>query len=153
VWSEDRARCRSAGIPEALVHRPKWRIGLELYDIARGNGLAFAWVTFDEGYGGKPGFLRGLITRGQRFVGEVPGSLLHPLLHRIFGIDFPISVIFGNVYGLIFLAFLLLGAFFSGLYPALVLSSFKPVAVLKGKIAASAKGLMLRKSLVFNPVR
>src|SRR5262249_54826467 len=50
-------------------------IGLELYDIARGNGLTFAWVTFDEGYGGKPGFLRGLIARGQRFVGEVPGSL------------------------------------------------------------------------------
>jgi SRSO17 transposase len=75
VWSEDRSRCRSAGIPEALVHRPKWQIGLELYDIARGNGLAFAWVTFDEGYGGKPGFLRGLIARGQPFVGEVPGSL------------------------------------------------------------------------------
>jgi SRSO17 transposase len=75
VWSADRSRCRSAGIPEALVHRPKWQIGLELYDIARGNGLAFAWVTFDEGYGGKPGFLRGLIARGQRFVGEVPGSL------------------------------------------------------------------------------
>lgn len=75
VWSEDRTRCRAAGIPEALVHRPKWQIGLELYDIARGNGLAFAWVTFDEGYGGKPGFLGGLIARGQRFVGEVPGSL------------------------------------------------------------------------------
>jgi SRSO17 transposase len=75
AWSEDRTRCRSAGIPEALVHRPKWQIGLELYDIARSNGLAFAWVTFDEGYGGKPGFLRGLIARGQRFVGEVPGSL------------------------------------------------------------------------------
>jgi SRSO17 transposase len=75
VWSADRSRCRAAGIPEALVHRPKWQIGLELYDIARGNGLAFAWVTFDEDYGGKPGFLRGLIARGQRFVGEVPGSL------------------------------------------------------------------------------
>jgi SRSO17 transposase len=75
VWSEDRTRCRAAGIPEALVHRPKWQIGLELYDIARGNGLAFAWVTFDEDYGGKPGFLRGLIARSQRFVGEVPGSL------------------------------------------------------------------------------
>jgi len=75
VWSEDRARCRAAGIPEALAHRPKWQIGLELYDIARGNGLAFAWVTFDEDYGGKPGFLRGLVSRGQRFVGEVPGSL------------------------------------------------------------------------------
>jgi SRSO17 transposase len=75
VWSADRARCRAAGIPEALVHRPKWQIGLELYDIARGNGLTFAWVTFDEDYGGKPGFLRGLIARGQRFMGEVPGSL------------------------------------------------------------------------------
>jgi SRSO17 transposase len=75
VWSEDRARCRAAGIPEALVHRPKWPIGWELYDIARGNGLTFAWVTFDEDYGGKPGFLRGWIARGQRFLGEVPGSL------------------------------------------------------------------------------
>jgi len=75
VWSEDRTRCRTAGIPEAMAYRPKWRIGLELYDIARGNGLTFSWVTFDEGYGGKPGFLRGLIERGQQFVGEVPGSL------------------------------------------------------------------------------
>jgi len=66
---------RAAGIPEAMVHRPKWRIGLELYDIARGNGLAFSWVTFDEGYGGKPGFLGGLMERDQRFVGEVPGSM------------------------------------------------------------------------------
>ena len=73
-WSDDRTRCRAAGIPEALVYRPKWQIALELYDRARGNGVAFAWVTFDEGYGGKPEFLRGLIARGQRFVGEVPGS-------------------------------------------------------------------------------
>src|SRR5436190_454297 len=75
AWSEDRTRCRAAGIPEAMVHRPKWRIGLELYDTAASNGLAFSWVTFDEGYGGKPGFLRGLIERGQRFVGEVPETL------------------------------------------------------------------------------
>jgi SRSO17 transposase len=75
VWSEDRARCRAAGIPEAMTHRPKWRIALELYDRARGNGLTFSWITFDEDYGGKPEFLGGLIGRGQRFVGEVPGSL------------------------------------------------------------------------------
>jgi SRSO17 transposase len=75
AWSEDRTRCRAAGIPEAMVHRPKWRIGLELYDTAGSNGLAFSWVTFDEGYGGKPGFLRGLIERGQPFVGEVPETL------------------------------------------------------------------------------
>jgi SRSO17 transposase len=75
AWSEDRARCRAAAIPEGMVHRPKWRIALELYDSARSNGVAFSWVTFDEDYGGKPGFLRGLMERGQPFVGEVPASL------------------------------------------------------------------------------
>jgi SRSO17 transposase len=77
VWSEDRARCRAVGIPEAMIHRPKWRIALELYDRARGNGLTFSWITFDEDYGGKPEFLGGLTGRGQRFVGEVPGSLIN----------------------------------------------------------------------------
>jgi len=75
AWSEDRVRCRAAGIPEAMAHRPKWRIGLDLYDLARGNGLAFSWVTFDEDYGGRLDFLGGLIERNQPFVGEVPGSL------------------------------------------------------------------------------
>lgn len=31
-------------------------------------------MTFDEGYGGKPGFLRGLRKRTQPFVGEIPQS-------------------------------------------------------------------------------
>jgi SRSO17 transposase len=75
AWSQDRTRCRAAGIPEAMVYRPKWQIALELYDIARGNRVTFSWVTFDEGYGGKPGFLHGLVERGQRFVGEVPSTL------------------------------------------------------------------------------
>jgi putative ABC transport system permease protein len=36
----------------------------------------------------------------------------------------------------------------AGIYPALVLSSFKPVAVLKGRFATGGKGSILRKSLV-----
>ena len=71
-WSQDRARCREAGIPEEVVHRPKTEIALELYDRARANGVEFEWLTFDEGYGGKPPFLRQLDVRGQVFVGEVP---------------------------------------------------------------------------------
>ncbi len=40
------------------------------------------------------------------------------------------------------------GTLLSGSYPALVLSSFKPVTVLKGKLKNSVSGILLRKSLV-----
>lgn len=42
----------------------------------------------------------------------------------------------------------LIGTLLSGLYPALVLSSFKPVSVLKGKMQSSTSGILLRKGLV-----
>jgi len=71
-WADDRERCREAGIPDTMVYRPKWQIALELYDKAVANGISFAWMTFDEGYGGKPDFLRGLTARGQHYVGEIP---------------------------------------------------------------------------------
>ena len=71
-WSDDRVRCRAAGIPDDVVYRPKWKIALELIDRAKDNGVMFDWLTFDEGYGGKPEFLRELHGRKQCFVGEVP---------------------------------------------------------------------------------
>ena len=71
-WAADRDRCREAGIPDDVVYRPKWRIALELYDRARNHGVVFDWLTFDEGYGGKPEFLRELDARQQLFVAEVP---------------------------------------------------------------------------------
>jgi putative ABC transport system permease protein len=40
------------------------------------------------------------------------------------------------------------GIFISGFYPAFVLSSFKPILVLKGKYTTSNKGIVLRKALV-----
>jgi SRSO17 transposase len=71
-WSQDRPRCRAAHIPDELVYRPKWQIALELYDRARANGLSFTYLTFDEGYGGKPDFLRQLEARHQPYMAEVP---------------------------------------------------------------------------------
>ena len=41
-----------------------------------------------------------------------------------------------------------IGVFLSGAYPAIVLSRFKPVEVLKGKMANTKQGTVLRKSLV-----
>lgn len=72
TWHADRQRCRAAGIPDTVVYRPKWQIGLEQIRRARANGVHFAWMTFDEAYGGKPPFLRALDEMGQFYVGEVP---------------------------------------------------------------------------------
>ena len=47
-----------------------------------------------------------------------------------------------------FMVFLFAGVFLSGLYPVALLSSFKPLQVLKGKPGNSPKGINLRKVLV-----
>jgi SRSO17 transposase len=72
TWHGDRTRCRAAGIPDDVVYRAKWEIALEQVQRALGNGLRFSWLTFDEGYGGKPPFLRGLDGLGQNYVAEIP---------------------------------------------------------------------------------
>ena len=46
------------------------------------------------------------------------------------------------------LLLLLVGIFISAFYPAFVLSSFRPILVLKGKFSTSKKGIVLRKGLV-----
>lgn len=87
TWDQDRARCRAAGIPDEVVYRSKWRIALGQVRRALGNGVRFAWLTFDEGYGGKLPFLRELAGLGQNYVAEVPVSLVGwtvppPVLYR-----------------------------------------------------------------------
>ncbi|MGN6541178.1 MAG: ABC transporter permease [Ginsengibacter sp.] len=46
------------------------------------------------------------------------------------------------------IAIFVAGIFVSGFYPAIVLSAFKPIAVLKGKFVTSRRGIVLRKILV-----
>jgi SRSO17 transposase len=73
-WDRDRDRCRACGIPDDLVHRPKWQLALGQIDRARAQGIRLDWLTFDEDYGKAPAFLRGLAERRLAFVGEVPKS-------------------------------------------------------------------------------
>jgi SRSO17 transposase len=71
-WSDDRTRCRAAGIPDELKHRTKWRLAMDQLVRLNGNGMSFDWLTFDEGYGAAVPFLRCLNAVNQRFVAEVP---------------------------------------------------------------------------------
>jgi SRSO17 transposase len=87
TWHANRLRCQAAGIPDDVVYRPKWRMALEQYQRALANGVRFAWLTFDEGYGGKPPFLRELDACGQNYIGEIPASFVGwtvppPILQR-----------------------------------------------------------------------
>src|SRR5262245_2342701 len=71
-WDGDRPRCRAAGIPDAVRHRPKWRLAVDQWVRLREAGVSFDWLVFDEGYGSKVPFLRFLNLVSQRFVAEVP---------------------------------------------------------------------------------
>jgi len=75
AWVEDRdgggGRCREAGIPDELTHRTKWRIALDQVQQVTGQGVRFAWLTFDEEYGSVADFWFGLDAQGQRGIGEV----------------------------------------------------------------------------------
>jgi putative ABC transport system permease protein len=55
-----------------------------------------------------------------------------------------------NTWGiwLVFIAMILLGPIVSGLYPALVISSFRPMSIFRGKLNGGPGGAFLRKALV-----
>jgi putative ABC transport system permease protein len=72
---------------------------------------------------------------------------LLPLLSNIVEKDFAFD--FGDFrLWLIITTLFLLGSFISGIYPAFVLSSFNPAAVLKGSVEKIGGGMSLRKALV-----
>lgn len=75
-------------------------------------------------------------------------GLALPLFNYLAGKEI-ISSIFSNPFYLFLLLLISLSAgIFAGLYPSLVLSSYKPVSVLKGRFSTSSNGLILRKGLV-----
>ncbi len=74
-------------------------------------------------------------------------DLITPLFDRFVGQALVFDIWYNQQFWLIFGGMFLLGVVFSGLYPAFVLSSFKPVTVLKGKIIRSRQGIALRKGL------
>ncbi len=75
-------------------------------------------------------------------------SLLLPFFNQLAGKTISTGI-FDNISYVLILLLAAIGiGLLAGLYPALVLSSFKPVVVLKGKFSTGTRGIFLRKALV-----
>jgi putative ABC transport system permease protein len=78
----------------------------------------------------------------------VISALLLPLFNQLSGKTISDGLFANGRYlGMLFLAAIGIGLL-AGIYPALVLSSFKPIVVLKGRFATGTRGILLRKGLV-----
>ncbi|HET6252832.1 MAG TPA: ABC transporter permease [Puia sp.] len=75
-------------------------------------------------------------------------ALLTPTLSRIAGRVYNFNWFVTPLHILAVLSFSVLIGLIAGIYPAFVLSSFKPILVLKGRFKSGVRGLALRNSLV-----
>lgn len=76
----------------------------------------------------------------------VLSTFLQPFFYKLTGkelslLSFPMLLIF-------LLAVTIFLGLLSGIYPAIILSAFKPIGILKGAFKSSGRGILLRKSLV-----
>jgi putative ABC transport system permease protein len=75
-------------------------------------------------------------------------ALLLPLFNQLSGKSLTVVYFLQPVNVLLILAFAIFIGLIAGLYPAFVLSSFKPILVLKGRFKSQKYGLVLRNALV-----
>ncbi|HJS54829.1 MAG TPA: ABC transporter permease, partial [Chitinophagaceae bacterium] len=79
--------------------------------------------------------------------------LLQPEFNKLLNYQLSLSYLLTkglNGYSILIglISIVIAGIFVSGLYPAFVLSSFRPITVLKGKFSSSQRGIFFRKALV-----
>ena len=67
-WSEDRGRCRAAGVPQEVEFSTKGEIARTQIEAARARGVPEGVVLADAAYGDEAGFRDGLRERGFDYV-------------------------------------------------------------------------------------
>jgi SRSO17 transposase len=74
-WDDDAERRRKAHVPEAVGHRPKWQLALDMLDELVDWDLVPPVVLADAAYGEVGEFRLGLEERELAYVVQVPGTL------------------------------------------------------------------------------
>ena len=82
------------------------------------------------------------------FVSFLSAYLLSPSFNLLMGRETALAFHMTTRYWLLFFGILAGGTLLSGLYPAFVLSGYKPIGVLKGAFKNTSGGLLLRKGLI-----
>jgi len=90
-------------------------------------------------------FLLNLLAAG---IAVVAVRLAWPSFSDLSGRNIPVDFMWQKDFWVLLGILFFTGAILSGFYPAIILSSFKPVAVLKGKLMRTSQGSFFRKSLV-----
>jgi putative ABC transport system permease protein len=116
-------RAREVGVRKVVGAYPKQLIGQFLLESALMNILALVLAI-------------------------ALSMLLLPVVNRVAAVEMSRDLWLDGRFWAVFLGVFGLGALLAGLYPAFILSSFKPAAVLKGKAGAFASRVTLRKVLV-----
>jgi SRSO17 transposase len=73
-WTDNRDRCREAGIPDGVQFASKPELARVMLERALDAGVPAAWVTADEAYGKDGGFRSWLEQRRIGYVAAVPKS-------------------------------------------------------------------------------
>jgi SRSO17 transposase len=68
AWTDDRARCTAAGVPDDVRFATKITLGRRMLARALDAGVPAAWATADEFYGGDQHLRRDLQARGVGYV-------------------------------------------------------------------------------------
>jgi putative ABC transport system permease protein len=74
--------------------------------------------------------------------------ILLPLFNQLSGRHLTFAFLLNPIFLAVLLLFAVFVGLVAGVYPALVLSSFQPIVVLKGRFKSNKKGLLLRNGLV-----
>lgn len=73
-WTDDRGRCRKAGIPERYQFRTKTQMALDMIKDVYESGLPFEWVAGDSVYGADNRIQKYLEEKDKKYIFAVSGG-------------------------------------------------------------------------------